>query len=108
MEPKHSKLGISSFILSILSGLGMFATFAIAGILESSAPGGMDEEALSTMLIGFAIIGLMFTQVLAFGLGIAGAFQKNTKKVFSILGIIFSATAGLFALLLMIVGIMMS
>lgn len=107
MEPKHSKLGISSFVISILCGLAMFATFVIAGYLEATTPGGMDEEAMSTALVGFAMIGIMFAQVVAFGLGIAGVIQKNAKKVFSVLGIVFSSMTIFLALLLMLVGIAM-
>ena len=105
-ELTHSKLGISSFILSILCGLGMLVTFIVAGVLETADPGSMDEESATVILIGFAVIGILFTDIVAFGLGIAGAVQKNTKKVFSVLGIIFSATTVLFSLLLMLVGIM--
>ena len=40
-ELKHSGVGIASFVLSLLSGIGLFVLFGVAGYMESQSPGGM-------------------------------------------------------------------
>ena len=106
-EPRnHSGLGIASFILSIGVGFLIFCTIVVAGVMQNSTPGGMDEKAPAVILVGLAIIGLVLLDVIAFGLGIAGLFQRNRKKVFAILGTIFSSLVILATILLIIVGTM--
>lgn len=101
---KHSVLGIVSFSLSMIVGALILITFVIAGIMEMRTPDGMDERALSTIVIGLAIIGLILMDLLAFGIGIGGLFQKNSKKLFAILGIICSALTLLVTLGLIVLG----
>ncbi|MEO8001410.1 MAG: hypothetical protein ABI644_06000 [Arenimonas sp.] len=101
---KHSKLGIASFIMSIVIGVLVVATVVTAGVMQVSTPGGMDEKATSTMLIGLAIIGLLGLDLVAIGLGFAGVFQKDCKKVFAILGLVFSSGIVLGTVALMIYG----
>jgi hypothetical protein len=104
---RHSGLGIASFVLSVGVGLLLFCTFAVAGVMQNSAPGGMNEKAPAVILIGLAIIGLVLLDVIAFGLGIAGFFQRNRSKVFAILGTIFSSLVILATVLLIVAGTMM-
>lgn len=107
MEPKHSGWGITSFIISIAAGILIFATIVIAGVMETQTPGGLDENETVTGLIGLAIIGLMLVDLLAFIFGIVGLVQRDTKKVFAILGIIFSGITLLGTLGLMVLGVSM-
>jgi len=92
-ERKHSGVGIASFVLSVLSGVSLFALFGVAGYMELQSPGGMSEDDPTTMLLGVALIGAGMTQFLAFILGAVGLFQANRKKIFAILGTIFSLLA---------------
>ncbi len=92
-EPRHSGVGITSFALSMLSGISLFALFGVAGYLESQSPAGMSEEDPTTMLLGVALLGAGMAQFLAFILGAVGLFQPNRKKIFAILGLIFSLVA---------------
>ncbi len=101
---KHSKLGIASFIMSIVIGILVLATIATAGVMQVSTPGGMDENAPETILIGLAIIGLLGLDLVAIALGFAGIFQKDCKKVFAILGLIFSMGVIIGTIGLMIIG----
>jgi hypothetical protein len=104
MATKHSGLGIASFIMSILVGLLLFVMFAIAGIMEASRPEGIDETSASAVVLGLFILGFLALAVVAFGLGIAGLCQKERKKVFAILGTIFSAVTVLGTILLLLIG----
>lgn len=108
MEQKHSGLGITSFVISLLVGVLTFAAIIIAGFMSSRHPDGMDEKAASTIILGLAIIGFMLLDLLALALGIAGLFQKDTKKVFAVLGIIFSLLTLLGTIGLIIIGTALS
>jgi hypothetical protein len=89
--PRHSGLGIASFITSIVSGICIFAAIALAGVMEASTPGGIDEESAGAIMLGLALFAFMGLSLVALGLGIGGLFQKERKKVFAILGMVFAA-----------------
>ena len=105
MAQKHSGLGIASFIISIVTGVLMFLLIAIAGIMESSTPGGIDENSAEAALIGFLAIGFLLLDLVAIGLGIGGLVQENRKKVFAILGVSFSGSTIFFTLAIMLLGL---
>jgi hypothetical protein len=90
-ELKHSGLGIASFILSIICGLLIFLLIGAAGVIEASQPGGMDEESPQAVAIGLALFFFLFLALVAFGLGLGGLFQGNRKRIFAVLGMVFSA-----------------
>src|SRR5690606_33657307 len=99
MEVKHSGVGIASFVTSIVAGVLIFLLVIIAGVLEVSTPGGMDEESIAAVLIGLFLFAFLGAELVALGLGIGGLIQKDRKKIFAILGVVFSATALLITLL---------
>ncbi|HDS1211800.1 TPA: hypothetical protein QD007_002403 [Shewanella algae] len=103
MQLKHSGPGIASFVTSILSGIALFITFIVAGTLETTTPGGMDENSMEAVLVGLMIIFMMLVCLVSLGLGIGGLVQKERQKIFAILGTTFSGliilgTIGLIAL----------
>ena len=104
---KHSGLGIASCALSMVSGFLMAVLVVVAAVIESSTPGGMDEESVTAVVIGLGMFGLLGAAILAFCLGIAGVFQKERKKIFAILGLIFSAVSFLGLSLLILIGLLM-
>ncbi|MEJ2437470.1 MAG: hypothetical protein P8Y49_07125 [Sulfurovaceae bacterium] len=106
MEQKHSGIGIASFVISIVAGILIFIVLAIAGSIEASTPGGIDENSTEAVMIGLAIIGLLFLNVLSVGLGIGGLLQKERKKIFAILGTVFSSFFILGVIGLMVLGTM--
>jgi hypothetical protein len=79
----------------------------IAGIMETTTSGGINEESTSALILGAMIFALIALDVVGLGLGIAGCFQKNKKKVFAILGTIFSAVTALGTIGLIIIGSLM-
>lgn len=107
LEMKHSGVGIASFVMSLLSGISLFALFAIAGYMESQSATGMSEDDPTTMLLGFALIAAGLAQFLAAILGVVGLFQSNRKKLFAVLGTIFSVLAILLFGGLMVLGFVM-
>jgi hypothetical protein len=82
-EQKHSELGIASFIISIVSGIFAFMLFVIAGIMEASTPGGMDEESAGAIITGLFLIASLGLSLLTLGLSIGGLMQKERKKIFA-------------------------
>lgn len=90
MAEKHSGLGIASFISSIVAGILIFILIVIAGVMEVSTPGGVDEKSAEAVIVGLFIFAFLFLCLVALGLGIAGLIQKDRKKLFAVLGAIFS------------------
>ena len=105
MEKKHSGIGITSFIMSIAGGVLTFILVVIAGVMEASAPGGMNEESVGAVLVGLCLFGFMFLCLVALGLGIAGLCQQDRNKIFAILGTIFSAMTIIGTIGLVIIGL---
>ncbi len=103
---RHSGFGIASFVLSLVAGFSMFVVVVIAGYVETTSPGGMDEESTVAMLVGLSIIGLFMLQLLALVLGFVGVFQSNRQKVFPILGIVFAGLSILGVGFLMVIGLL--
>jgi len=100
IELKHSGLGIASLIVSIFAAVSEFTLIVAAGIMGASSHGGIDENEIGVMILGFFIIGGFMLALSGFILGLAGLFQKYRKKIFPALGlafniIIMTAVAGL-------------
>jgi hypothetical protein len=104
-DQKHSGLGIASFITSIVSGILLFLLIVIAGVMESSTPGGMDEESAGAIMVGLFLFAFLGAALVALGLGIGGLLQKGRKKIFAILGTVFSAVSLVGTIFIMMVGI---
>ena len=86
----HSKLGIASFVTAIVGGL-LFLTLGVSlGYMELNTPGGIDETSKVVILMGLGIILALFILLISLGLGIGGLIQKERKKIFSVLGVVFS------------------
>jgi hypothetical protein len=107
-EKKHSGIGIASFVISLIAGVGIFALFIAAGVIEASSPGGMHEESAEAIIIGLGIIFLFLMELVAIGLGIGALFSSTRKKLFGILGLSFSAGVTLLAVGIMVLGVMAS
>lgn len=87
---KHSGIGIAAFILSVVAGLLIFVLLVVAGAMEASNPGGIDEDSAAAVVVGLCLFGFLFLAMVSLGLGIVGLIQKGRKKLFAILGTIFS------------------
>ncbi len=106
-EQKHSGLGIASFITSLVSGILMFLLVLIAGVMETSTPGGMDEESAGAAMVGLFALAFLGAALLALGLGIGGLIQKERKKTFAILGTAFAAVTIVGTIVVMMLGLEM-
>jgi hypothetical protein len=102
----HSGFGIASFAIALAVGLIEFVLVAIAGVLEASTPGGIDEGSPGTILLGFAVIGGLMVNVLGIGLGIAGLCQAHRRRVYAVLGVATGSLVLLGVLGLIVVGLL--
>jgi uncharacterized membrane protein len=86
-NPKHSPIGVTSFFMGVICGL--LATFviffqAIAGYFSSMLP---TNQGIVEILFFVLLLG----NFVAIVLGIASFFQKNRRKLFGLMGTVFSA-----------------
>jgi hypothetical protein len=83
----HPKTGLISFGLAIVAGAITLLLFIISLIPED---GTYSEQRFNKIFLIFALAMAPILHFAGLGLGIIGAFTKNSKKVFPILGIIFN------------------
>jgi hypothetical protein len=88
---KYSRLGIASFIISIISAVFTSLLLVIGVWMERTAPNEMDWNSDKTFIIGFSFSVFLGLSFVALGLGIGGLIQKKQAKIFAIMGTIFSA-----------------
>jgi magnesium-transporting ATPase (P-type) len=86
----HSKLGIASFVTAIVGGLSFFILCVSLGYMEMNTPRGVDQTSKAFILMRNGAFLALFILLLSLSLGIAGFFQKERKRIFSILGFNFS------------------
>ena len=104
---KHSGLGIASFVLGIVCGLSMFALFGVAGYMETTTPGGVDEQSAEAIALGLGIMALMAGHAVGLTLGIVGLCLPDRQKLFAILGTVLNGLVVLGAGGLIALGIIM-
>jgi hypothetical protein len=75
--------------------------------METTTPGGMNEKSASAIIVGFSIIGLLFANLVAIGLGLGGLMKKGKKKLFAVLGTVFSSVITLGTIILIAIGLIM-
>lgn len=103
---KHSGLGISSFVIALLAGPGMFLLLLIAGVMATQAPNGqIDEKSAAAVGLGLMLIGGVVVSLIGVGLGIAGVAQKGRKRVFAVLGLVFNGIIAIGVLGIMLLGL---
>lgn len=107
-EKKHSALGISAFIISLLSSVALMVLIIIAGFLEQTTPGGVDENSIEAILLGLFLLIFLGASVVSWVLGFVALFQKHYQKIFAILAVVFSSLSLLLTLGLLAVGLMLA
>ena len=101
---KHSGLGIASCITSIFSGGMLFIVVVIAGVMETTTPGGMDDNSAGAIVLNLSIFLFIFVALVAMGLGVGALFQTKRNKLFAIFGIVLSMASILGVLGLILIG----
>ena len=107
-EQRQSGPGIGSFVVSATCAVLMFLLLVVAGMLELSTPGGLDEESAEAMLIGMFMFLLMGGLLVGLGLGIGGLLQRERRKTFAILGTVLAAGTLLLTIGILLLGMMLA
>lgn len=100
----HSKLGIVSFFMGIVIGIGEFALVVIAGIMSVTEPGGVDANAPQMIILGLFLIAGMLAALAGVVLAIVGLVERNRYRVFPMLGLAVNGLIVLGVIGLMVVG----
>ncbi len=87
LKRRHPKIGVISLSLAIANGLITLLILVGSFIPED---GTYAEQRVDKALFVFALIIAPIFHLVGLALGIGGAFMKNAKKVFPVLGIIFN------------------
>ncbi|MCI0362795.1 MAG: hypothetical protein L0Y44_11635 [Phycisphaerales bacterium] len=101
---KHSGLGIASFIISMVVGLGEIAAVIFVGVMETSNPGGVADDSPMAAMLGLSMCGGALLALVGAVLGLIGAVLRDRRKVFAILGLAFNACIIVGIIGLMIIG----
>ncbi len=120
-ENKHSRMGIASFAISVLTTVLVVILFVAASVIGSSAfgdvedPQSMDPQSLqdSPVLAGLALVGLGFLActalyLLGLALGVAGIVQRRRQRLFAVLGTVFNGIIVLVVVALIAFGVVAS
>src|SRR5438067_12235526 len=87
----HSPVGVVSFVLAILSGVGIFGLVLSATVMAARHSAGrgpaFDDQSPQAMAIGLAFLLSVFGAFVGVALGIGALFQVDRKRVFAVLGL---------------------
>jgi hypothetical protein len=83
---RHSHLGIASFVLSFFPGVLLVGIDRLVSYLISLQPPGADEVGCAFGMAALAVLTVL-SELVALGLGIAGALQRHRRKMFAFLGV---------------------
>ncbi|RMG33271.1 MAG: hypothetical protein D6732_12315 [Methanobacteriota archaeon] len=84
----HSGLGLSSFIVALVTLFLQISLFIYSTIQQISDPYWLERTTFETSLVGFLMSLSFFLIIISIGLGIAGVFQKQRRKLFGVLGLL--------------------
>jgi hypothetical protein len=79
----HNGKGIASFIIGVTSFVFVLAMIGIAGLMTKA--GTMTPQL--NMLIGLGMISACFVDLIGIALGVLGAVDRSSKKVYPVLGL---------------------
>jgi hypothetical protein len=107
---KHSRLGIASFVIGLVSliifCLAVVLAFGYGVSIASSSPSVQSLEASPTILaFGLMMLISPFLGLVGAVLGFVAVFQKDKKKLFGILGIVVNLLIVLAFCALLVIGL---
>ncbi len=104
----HSGLGIASFVIAVVGGLAVFVMFGIAGYMEVTTPGGIDESSPAAIFLGLGLIFVWAVVLVGLILGVVSLFNHERRRLFSGLGLGLNATWLLLSLAILMLGLSQS
>ena len=101
---RHKGLGIASFVIALAVLVLIFLLFVVAGVMQNAGA----STPTANAIVGSAIFFLWFLDLVAIGLGIAGAVDRGSKKTFPVLGIVIGCLTLVVSVALVLIGIHMA
>jgi hypothetical protein len=101
---RHKGLGIASFVVALTVLVLVFFLFLVAGVMHNAGA----STPTANAIVGSGIFFLWFLDLVAIGLGIGGAVDRNSKKAFPILGIVIASVTLVLSIALVLIGIHMA
>lgn len=89
-EPRHSGLGLASFVTSIVGVFLLVATFIATLFINLMTPGGTKPDSPESTILNILFFSILGVLVIALALGICGVMQKDRKAGWAIAGTIIS------------------
>mgnify|MGYP001447824293 CR=1 FL=1 len=99
----HKGTGIASFIIGVICVITIMMLVGIAGVMTST---GRATPEFNTIL-GLGMISACFVDLIGIALGVFGAADRSSKKVYPVLGLILNVLVVALFAALMIVGLSM-
>ena len=102
----HPPTGVISFVLGLLSALGVFLLFVVAIVAAANQANGVtSEDGPEVVLIGgLFILSILFAFV-GIPLAFVGLFQSSRRRVFPIIGLCVNLLVLGFLVVLMLAGV---
>jgi hypothetical protein len=101
---RHGGLGIASFVITLISLIAIVMLFLIIGVMVNQ--GRVPEKDPLIQIMSLGVILAAFVDLIGVGLGIAGAMDRTSKKVFPVLGLILGIAILVIAGALMVIGLL--
>ena len=99
----HKGLGIASFIIGVICLVTVVGLVVTAGVVTNA---GRATPAFNT-IIGLSVISVVFVDLIGIVLGIFGAANRSSKKVYPVLGLILNVLVVTLFTALLIIGLSM-
>lgn len=99
----HKGTGIASFIIGVTCVVVVVALIGFAGVMTNT---GRATPELN-MIIGLGMISACFIDLIGIGLGVFGAADRSSKKVYPVLGLTLNALVVALFVALLIIGLSM-
>jgi hypothetical protein len=104
---KHSGCGIASFVIAIATGVLDLLLFVSMVIMGAIIPEVTQKGSVMLRLFATVVVAGGFANIVGVVLGVSGLCQKNRKRLFAILGLVFNLAAVIvFGVLIAIGGVM--
>jgi cytochrome c biogenesis protein CcdA len=101
---KHSRLGIASFLIGLVIGLGNLSLIAAAAVMGQHRQA---KNSPALIALGLLFVAGMGLSLVGIGLGVAGVIQRDRRKVLAVVGLCFNGAALLAVEALMFIGLAM-
>ncbi|MGH3088465.1 MAG: hypothetical protein ACRDSJ_14250 [Rubrobacteraceae bacterium] len=79
-------MGIVSFVLSFFPGVLLVGMYWLVLFLLNRQPPGADETGAAFVMFALLLLTIL-SELVALGLGVAGAFQVQRKRLFAFVGV---------------------